>query len=88
MRCDVTSVVGSNVSTHPQHHLVHGVQLGQVPLRVRVRVVQVDGGGRGVTSLSYDGPQRPRELVDQIRPDHHILDQPARSPGSSRSRHD
>lgn len=67
---------------HPQHHFVHGVQLGEVPLCVRVPVVQVDGSRSGVTRLSYHGSQGPGQLVDQIRPDDNILDQPARRPGS------
>lgn len=63
---------------------MHGVQLGQVPLRVRVSVVQVDGGGGGVAGLRYHGSQRPGQLVNQVRADHHVLDQPARRPDSRR----
>lgn len=70
--------------SYPQHHLVHGVQLGQVALCVRISVVQVDGGGSGVAGLSYHGPQGPGQFMNQIRADHYVLDQPAGRPGSWR----
>lgn len=72
--------------TYPQHHFVHRVQLSQVALCVRVGVVQVYGSCGSVTGLSYHGPQGPRELMDQIRANNHVLDQPAWS-CSSWSRH-
>ena len=68
--------------SHPQHHLVHGVQLLQVPGRVRVRAEHVQRGGGGVTRLSDHGPQGPRQRGDQVRPHHDVLDQPSRRAGS------
>lgn len=66
---------------HPEHHFVHGVQLRQVLLGVRVPVVEVDGSGGSMAGLSYHGSQRPGQLVDQVRPDDNILDQTSRWTG-------
>lgn len=71
---------------HPEHHFVHGVQLRQVLLGVGVPVVEVDGSGGSMAGLSDHSPQRPRQLVDQVRADDHILDQTSRWTGS-RGRH-
>jgi len=56
-----------------QDHLVHVVKVGQVCLGVGLCVEEVDGGGGGVAGLSYEGPQVPRLLLQQIAPDHDIL---------------
>lgn len=83
---DVRMEFGVTCRAYPQHHFMHGVQLCQVLLCVRVWVVQVDGGGSSMTGLSYHSSQRPGQLMNQIWPDNNILNQPARRPGS-RSRH-
>lgn len=83
---DIQMEFGVTCRAYPQHHFMHGVQLCQVLLCVRVWVVQVDGGSSSMTGLSYHSSQRPGQLMNQIWPDDNILDQPARRPGS-RSRH-
>lgn len=77
---------GSACQAYPEYDFMHGVQLSQVLLSVRVSVVKMDGGGGSMAGLSYNGSKGPGQLVNQIRPDNDILDQTARRSGS-RSRH-